>query len=114
MDPLNLEFDGDVLLCPGCKDNYLHHVSVEIFERREDEDGLHVTVENQKVSVDRSMKSNPSRRRHGLLIHFECEQCDNKSVLTLVQHKGQTFLTISTLPPPATSTGGSPPVDSGS
>jgi hypothetical protein len=36
---------------------------------------------------------NPSVKRDGIVINFNCEHCDNEAKLRLaiVQHKGQTF-----------------------
>lgn len=85
-------FDG-ALCCPFCGFAYLHHRKISIFERREDADkGLHVVVDGESVKVDTDIKRNPSERRNGLSIQFECEGCSEKPVLTLVQHKGNTYL----------------------
>lgn len=81
------------LLCPSCSDNHLRHERVEIFERAEDESkGIHVSVEDEKAIIDTSLTNNPSERRHGISIHFSCEQCSAKSILTLAQHKGNTLV----------------------
>ncbi len=98
---MKLEFEsyeegfGGQLKCPSCGFNYLHHDKVEVFERSEDaEHGLHVVVENGSVKTDTDLQGNPSSRRHGLAIHFWCEGCDEKPVLTLIQHKGNTYVDI--------------------
>ncbi len=84
---------GRILLCPFCGGNYLHHDRIEVFEREEDaEAGLHLIVGNGKVSIDNELEGNPSRWRHGLNIHFWCEHCEAKPVLSLTQHKGNTWL----------------------
>lgn len=84
---------GKTLLCPSCGSNYLHHDKVEVFEREDDaETGLHVTVENGKASIDNELESNPSRRRNGIKIHFWCEGCSAKPVLSISQHKGITWV----------------------
>lgn len=81
------------LLCPSCGGNYLHHVRVEIFERAEDDNhGIHVAVEDGKATIGTGLAGNPSARRHGLTIHFWCELCQAKPVLTLAQHKGNTHV----------------------
>lgn len=81
------------LLCPSCSGNHLHHERVEVFERGEDDDkGVHVSVEDGKALIDTSLTGNPSARRHGINIHFSCEGCSAKPVLTLAQHKGNTFV----------------------
>jgi coenzyme F420-reducing hydrogenase gamma subunit len=91
---MNSEFasDSGELLCPACRDTYLHHDKIEIFERKEDAtQGLHVTTTGKNVKVDTSMEGCPSSRRDGITIRFWCENCHEISMLTLVQHKGQTF-----------------------
>lgn len=82
------------LYCPNCGGFNLHHGRVEVFERSEDEkSGIHVVVDGKEVVVDTSMSGNPSRRRHGLSISFECEVCgDLPGALTVVQHKGSTYI----------------------
>lgn len=83
----------DVSTCPNCGGCYLHHDKVEVFERAEDaEDGTHAVVDGHMVKVDRNISLNPSRRRGGLLVHFRCEDCSARPVLSIVQHKGNTYL----------------------
>jgi hypothetical protein len=88
-------FADEPLKCPGCGENYLHHIHVATFERREDETETIITEiadGHTTMGVEASMGcSNPSPRRHGLVITFECEHCNTKSQLALAQHKGQTF-----------------------
>lgn len=84
---------GAELICPSCGSNFLHHEKVEIFERGEDEThGVHVSVADGKATCDTSLEGNPSARRHGLKIFFWCEGCDAKPVLSLSQHKGNTYV----------------------
>jgi hypothetical protein len=86
---------GAELECPNCKGMYLHHEAVRVFECGEDEkDGLHVTIRDGEVAVDRNLSGNPSKRRHGLSIHFGCEMCDAKPILTIAQHKGSTLIDL--------------------
>lgn len=98
---MKLEFNsyeegvGGELKCPSCGFNYLHHNRIEIFERGEDEQkGLHVTVENGELQTNTNLEGNPSSRRHGLLIHFWCEGCKAQPVLSISQHKGNTWVDI--------------------
>lgn len=86
---------GSELKCPSCGGNYLHHDRVEVFERAEDEaKGLYVSVTDGKLEAGTNLTGNPSARRHGLKVHFWCEMCKAKPVLSLVQHKGNTFIDI--------------------
>jgi hypothetical protein len=84
------------LRCPRCNEVYLHHAEVKVFERGEDAERTTVTTvadgRTNTAVVNSSGCGNPSSRRHGLTISFWCEMCDAKPVLTLEQHKGQTFL----------------------
>lgn len=87
-------FNGSVdLECPRCGGNYMHQGNVEVFMRKEDaETGNHALVEADRVTVDRVMAGNPSSRRQGVTIEFQCEDCEEPLGLAIVQHKGQTFL----------------------
>lgn len=86
---------GAELLCPNCNSNYLHHDRVEIFDRSEDAtSGLHVTIAEGKATIDSSLSGNPSTRRHGLTVHFWCEECKATPLLTIAQHKGNTIVDV--------------------
>ena len=86
---------GDfAMLCPGCGSANLHHEVVEVFNRSsEDSDtGLHIEIEGLTVFQNPQMQRNPSSRRTGLVIHFECEPCESPVWLRITQHKGATLL----------------------
>lgn len=84
---------GSELLCPTFGSNYLHHDRVEIFECGEDaSQGVHVVVDDGKATFDTSLDGNPSKRRHGLKVYFRCEGCRAKTVLSISQHKGNTYV----------------------
>jgi hypothetical protein len=86
---------GAELECPKCNGNYLHHAKVEVFDRHEDQpEGLHVVIGDQDVHIDKVLTGNPSARRHGLKIYFSCENCNAVPVLTVAQHKGQTYIDL--------------------
>lgn len=88
------------LLCPKCKNPHLHQYTVETFHRGEDETKLIHTsayMDGTEVVVRPSAAvSNPSSRRHGLTIHFECEHCHHEGEdafhLNIWQHKGTTYM----------------------
>lgn len=85
------EGHGAELRCPSCGNNYLHHETIEIWERGEDKEcGLHIVIDDGKSSIDTDLKGNPSMRRHGLTIAFSCEGCSARPVLSFTQHKGNT------------------------
>ena len=87
--------DSDILICPLCGGNYLHHESIDVFERKEDDkEGLHSTISGSGVNIIYDKRSaNPSRRRNGLRIKFSCENCQSDIPnLIISQHKGQTII----------------------
>jgi len=85
--------DEGELICPVCGFNYLHQYRVEIFCRPQDaEKGHHVDVSRKKILIDDNLCDNPSKRRHGLKIYFRCEGCPAKSVMSILQHKGSTYV----------------------
>jgi hypothetical protein len=86
---------GPGLICPRCGSDYLHSGRVSVFDRGEDEAVTHLTVVENGLSATHLVKSgieNPSDRRHGIAIAFECEECSGLLELTLSQHKGNTYL----------------------
>jgi hypothetical protein len=44
-----------------------------------------------KLSIDQD-GVNPSARRDGIRVFFVCENCGKDSALTIVQHKGETYV----------------------
>lgn len=81
------------LLCASCGGCNIHHERVDVFEREEDAfDGLHTSVSRTGTKIDRDMRGNPSRRRHGLTVYFSCEECGFTTRLVIFQHKGATII----------------------
>lgn len=68
------------LLCPRCGADNLHHGAVNRYDRAED---------GAEAPYNRA-EGNPSARRGGLTVDFECEGCGDGIQLTLAQHKGST------------------------
>ena len=84
---------GAELACTPCSFKYLNPEKAEVFECGEEATyGVHVTVADAKATVDTSLEGNPSARRHGLKIFFWCEGCKAKPVLSISQHKGNTYV----------------------
>ena len=93
---------GGALDCPDCGDNYLHHQDTTIFQRGEDAEITTVIAQDGKTAQVTDFPSadtcNPSSRRNGLIIEFECEFChgEKKEIppfrLAVLQHKGNTFV----------------------
>lgn len=83
----------DQLVCPNCSGTCLHHSSVTVYEREEDDPKpLQIHVEEGRIAVSKNNDGNPSPRRHGLRINFWCEECDEKPSLKILQHKGATLI----------------------
>ncbi len=101
---------GTELLCPTCSSYNLHQRNVTIFQRYEDEATTVVMQQNENDMHVTTFPSrdtcNPSPRRHGLLIEFECEHCHYTHIdgegdempreplhrLAIYQHKGTTYV----------------------
>lgn len=82
--------------CPHCGQANMHHRGVVMYDREEDAE---ITMRTrivrgmvQSVPVPSAGSGNPSDRRDGLAILFECEQCGRLSELTFAQHKGDTHV----------------------
>ena len=83
------------LICPSCKNGWLHQRAVRVFFRAEDaKDGVSALVDASGVSATywANQEANPSLRRDGVAIQFDCETCDAVSVMQIVQHKGNTHI----------------------
>lgn len=89
-----------VVRCPRCDSEYLHHTGAVFFDRVEDGPSavkIDVRGPATKTAVIPSEGSgNPSSRRHGMKVLFECENClgegDSTIELNIAQHKGSTQL----------------------
>lgn len=85
------------LNCPCSGEGNLHQGNVTIFMRREDGNTTTVIAQDGRSAQISDFPSadtcNPSPRRSGMLIEFECEQCpEAKLQLAIFQHKGHTFM----------------------
>lgn len=94
----NVSLDAEILKCPHCEELYLHHGDVSVFNRHEDAEmvmATHVIGSPQSTMtslVKNNDSQNPSSRRHGMVIEFECEICHSRPKLTISQHKGHTIM----------------------
>jgi hypothetical protein len=88
------------LVCPDCGHDYMNQIQVTIFNRGEDDPLVDRTVvDSTGTHIERipnHVACNPSDRRHGMTIVFDCEGCAADEVsavkfLHIYQHKGQTF-----------------------
>jgi len=93
--------DGNILKCPKCGYDCLHQALVEIYQRDGEDapNGFAVSIDYSSMKLKTSQENNPSARRDGIRIYFICEECSAISEqnyklmpLTIVQHKGNTFI----------------------
>lgn len=89
----------DLLVCPRCGFDHMHHGEVERWDRDEDAKSSRYTRAasdaTEVKAVSEGESANPSDRRGGLIISFECEGCGGGAAgdrieLCIAQHKGQT------------------------
>jgi hypothetical protein len=95
--------ENSELLCPRCRNEYLHHGEVTVYDRREDAPEVErfriapvmaeafPIIGSSKATYDvvpEAKSRNPSSRRNGVTIAFSCEGCHAVSVLQIAQHKG--------------------------
>lgn len=99
LDLVNEEYGR--LTCPRCGFGNIHQGQVTVYDRKEDAGNVTVTTVSDGVasmSVRSSEGSgNPSSRRHGLALAFNCEGCgggteDDYIHLLISQHKGDTYI----------------------
>jgi rubredoxin len=94
---------GNSLQCPSCGNGMLHHREVLINDRFEDsKTGKSIWVGGIsdwcngtfqfKYCEESNMSLNPSPRRGGILIQFDCECCLAEPQLGIFQHKGWTCI----------------------
>ena len=105
--PIKLGCSG-LLDCPYCNCQNLHqHTILSVFRDAEDQDGTGVCHKRQasvegwpaigefipsKVDVRHVVTDDIVGRRDILEVHLWCENCDRNAILTIMQHKGSTFL----------------------
>ena len=84
--------DGE-LLCPVCGEAALHHFDVSVFSRPCnfdcDDDGVRTTrVVPGGTALFEPDGDNPSKRRDGIAVEFECENCGSSAELTIAKNGG--------------------------
>lgn len=91
---MRAEINDGQLVCPFCKDTYLHQGRVTVLNRvREDGPGFETIVKGPLSSTSFVEAKDMPGRRESLQIEFECEMCrDKKLTLQILQHKGSTYL----------------------
>ena len=93
------------LCCPHCRGDRLHHGRVTVFHRIEDDEMITQTVVTGPTAtveaVPNSRTTNPSSRRDGIEIEFQCDLChrekkshppNQRMFLRIARHKERTLL----------------------
>jgi hypothetical protein len=93
------------LCCPHCRGDRLYHGRVTVFHRIEDDEIITQTVVTGPTAtveaVPNSRTTNPSARRDGIEIEFQCELfhreknldfANQRMFLRIAQHNGRTLL----------------------
>jgi hypothetical protein len=100
-----MKFDGasynqwDVS-CEHCGNAYVNHVAVDIHVRAQEDAptvSYRVYDSHRQGRSSPPMTKNPSSRRDGVAVTMACENCPGFTVLTLEQHKGNTFVDLQKL-----------------
>jgi hypothetical protein len=90
-----MELGDNVLRCPSCGGENLHHGSVSVFSRLKEDAEVrlaHVNTAGGVTVQTVASATSPSPRRDGLAIRFRCEHCpDAVFILEIYQHKGSTY-----------------------
>jgi len=88
-----------IITCANCGYEFTHHYKVEVYFRHEEDAsyGIKTTVSGREsnTTTGNNQLNSPSTRRDGVRIYLSCENCDKKTLIGIIQHKGQTFLTLS-------------------
>ena len=89
--------ESDILECPSCGEENMHHTAIKIFGRSEDGKTAYTEISadnkdpKQTPWVD-NFPENPSSRRDAVAIVFQCEHHKGDMTLNISQAKGGTFL----------------------
>ena len=101
--------NDEAITCPYCKWDYTHHHRVTVWSRQKEDAVAEATVhlgfdkpDPEGIWDDEAEKSilpeplpevgDAPGRRDSVEIDFYCENCQKHSLLSIVQHKGQTLL----------------------
>lgn len=101
------------LACPRCGGECLHHTGAVFFDRGEDQKSVvKIVVDGPTTTTSMDPGTgNPSSRRHGMFVKFDCEECSTPGdtlQLNIAQHKGATELSWTFSPRVKREASGSP------
>ena len=84
------------ILCAHCGSEYVKHTYIDVFQRNGEDalTGLHTSIGDGESTACTDMTLNPSKRRDGFFIDFDCEPCRGVTRLRIVQHKGHAFFDL--------------------
>lgn len=106
-DSLVISAKEMTLLCPNCLSGNTNQITADTYMRDEDKsEGIAAkcTLYLHKCEVvrylfgRRAVIGNPSSRRHGTQMIFECEDCPAYFALNVAQHKGATLISTVIVP----------------
>ena len=90
--------DNNVLICPDCGGEHLHHKWIRNYFRKDGENKegkvIEIKEDNVRDLTFVEYDNNPSERRNGIRIGFWCENCLAHVELLFAQHKGQTIINM--------------------
>jgi hypothetical protein len=85
------------LTCPTCGCAGTHQFAATAYWRDADESAHGIVATSARKSgwlARGDMEHNPSLRRDGVVIAFECEGCQHAFALVIVQHKGTSYVSM--------------------
>jgi hypothetical protein len=85
----------NIIKCPQCGEENLHHQTIKIFGRSEDGGTAYTEIsadadDPKQIPWIDNFPENPSPRRDAIAIVFWCEHHDGNPTLNIWQHKGST------------------------
>lgn len=85
-----------MLCCKNCQGNHLTARTVDIFCRTGNDSnrGVHTKTDlfYQNATIDSNLEGNPSERDNGLVINFDCENCEETTIIRISERKGHTYI----------------------
>jgi hypothetical protein len=95
--PIEISMDScvdiPILTCSSCGGDYLHQRKITAHRRpNEDGEGRITELTNTDIIDKWVLPADLEGRRDAVFIEFDCEFCDQISILMIKQHKGSTYI----------------------
>lgn len=84
----------NVLVCPACGGDCIHQIETVVVMRKRESEAEPLRVHVDRAGISTAFASEKATRRDVTRIRFRCEDCPHLSCLEVVQHKGQTFVSM--------------------